>query len=357
MQQMGEQMSGSTVLVTGAAGRVGANMVRRLTEEGHAVVAMVLPGDPQAAKLGDLSPAVGVVEADLGDQDSVDRACEGITHVVHLAAQLVRGRTSVDRFYDVNAFGTLRLLEARRRNGVAPGRFVLASTDGTYRPGDPPSVPLAEDAPQEPADYYGTSKLLGEVILRNHAAQFDIPFSIVRFATVVSPEEAVETFRLGSVRSLLDRAELGRDSNIWQLFRDRSNLREILDAAAGDAPPSAPVQIVGPSGVPWSLHMVDVRDAVDGVYRALTQAGAVGRAFNIAGPRPTTFEEGATVLAEAFEMPPIEVEMPFDWRLEMTTDAAREAIGFEPRFDYRAMVVAARGGDRGGADAFIPARI
>lgn len=345
-----------TVLVTGAAGRVGANMVKRLVTDGHEVVAMVMHGDPQAAKLSGLP--VRIVEADLGDQAAIDAACRGVTHVVHLAAQLVRGATPVDRFYDVNALGTLRLLEGMVRHGAGLERFVLISTDGTYRPGDPPAVPLSEDAPQEPAEYYGTSKLLGEVILRNHAAQYDIPYSIVRFATVVDPVEAANMFRLGTMRSLLGRAELGRDTNIWQLFDGHPDLVPILDAAAGDAGEDVAVSLVGPTGTPWSLHMVDVRDAVEGVYRALTEpAGASGRAFNIAAAEPTSYEDGASIISELFGVPKLRVEMPMDWRLELTVDAARDALGYTSRHDYRAMVEVAKAALGGEAGVFIPARI
>jgi UDP-glucose 4-epimerase len=324
-------------------------MVRRLVAEGHEVSAMVMPGDPQAAKLADLAPA-RIVEADLGDQAAVDAACSGATHVVHLAAQLVRGDTSVERFYDVNALGTLRLLEGMLRHGAGVERFVLISTDGTYRPGDPPAVPLTEDAPQEPAEYYGTSKLLGEVILRNHAAQYEIPFSIVRFATVVSPEEAADVFRLRHVRRLLARAHMERDTNIWQLFRGRPDPVPILEAAVGDAPDDTAVALAGPTGAPWSLHMVDVRDAVEGVYRALTEVGALGRAFNIAAAEPTSHDDGASIVSEVFGVPLLRVPMPMDWRLEVTIDRARQALGYAPRHDYRSMVEAA------GA-AVIPARI
>jgi nucleoside-diphosphate-sugar epimerase len=327
-----------TVLVTGASGRVGANLVKRLAASGMDITAMVMPDDPQAHKLAGLG-SVRIAEADLGDQAAIDAACDGVTHVAHLAAQLVRGATPVDRFYDVNALGTLRLLEGALRRGAGIERFVLVSTDGTYRPGDPPAVPLTEDAPQEPAEYYGTSKLLGEVILRNHAAQYDIPFSIVRFATVVSPEEASRLFRLRTWRELLSRARLGRDTNIWQLFRGRPNLSQALEGAAGGASDDWAVALVGPGGDPWSLHLVDVRDAIDGVFLALTEpAGASGRAFNIAAAQPTSADEGAAVIADVFGVDRLQVEMPMTWRLELSIEAARDALGYRPRHEFRSMV-------------------
>jgi dTDP-L-rhamnose 4-epimerase len=338
------------VLVTGASGRVGANLVRRLLAAGVGVRAMVIPGDPQAAKLTSLSD-VDIVAADLTDQAAIDAACCGVTHVVHLAAQLVRGDTPVDRYFDINAFGTLRLLEGVVRAGGVE-RFLLASTDGTYRPGDPPTVPLSEDTPQEPADYYGTAKLLGEVILRNHAAQYDIPFAMTRFATVLSPDEAAGVFTLSNLRALLGRASLGRDSNIWQLFRGRPDLAGILDRAAGDAADDTATALVGPDGAPWTMHLLDVRDAVEGLYLALTEPGALGRAFNIAAAAPTSHVDGAAVVAELTGVPSLTVELPVTWRLEMSVDAAREALGYRPRYDFRGMVTSALAGEE-----FVPARV
>lgn len=343
------------VLVTGASGRVGANMVRRLIDSGADVKAMVMPGDPQAAKLATF-PQVEIAEADLGDQAAINAACTDVTHVVHLAAQLVRGDTPVDKFYDINAFGTLRLLEGVVHSGATIERFVLASSDGTYRPGDPPAVPLTEDVPQEPADYYGTAKLLGEIILRNHAAQFDIPFSMVRFATVVSPEEAANIFRLSFWRVVLGWQELGKDCHLWPLFEGKPNLLKILDAAAGDAAENTAVGLVGPGGMPWTLGMVDVRDAVEGVYRALTEPGALGGAFNIAAAEPTSHDEGAAVVAEMFGVPKLMVEMPMTFRLELAIDAARERLGFQPRHDYRSMIKTAIASAASQDPGFIPAQ-
>ncbi|KAA9164953.1 NAD(P)-dependent oxidoreductase [Amycolatopsis acidicola] len=325
------------VLVTGASGRVGANMVRRLTAAGAEVRAMIPPGDPQAPKLAAF-PQVQVVEADLGDQAAINVACKGVTHIVHLAAQLMRGDTPVDRFYDINAFGTLRLLEGAVQCGNRLERFVLTSSDGTYRPGAPPAVPLTEDVPQLPGDYYGTGKLIGEIVLRNHAVQYDIPFSIVRFATVVSPEEAAKIFRVDFWRTMLGWHRLGKDCHLWPLFDGHPELAPMYEAAVADAAPDTAVGLAGPGGEPWTLSLVDVRDAVDGVYRALTEPGALGRAFNIAAAEPTPHDEGAAVIADLFEVPKLMVELPIRHQLELSIDNANRHLGFRPRHDYRDMV-------------------
>jgi UDP-glucose 4-epimerase len=339
------------VLVTGASGRVGANMVRRLIAAGADVRAMVLPGDPQAGKLAAF-PQVQIVEADLSDQAAINVACKDVTHVVHLAAQLMRGNTPVDKFYDINAFGTLRLLEGVVQAGATIERFVLASSDGTYRPGAPPAVPLTEQVEQQPADYYGTAKLLGEVILRNHAAQFDLPFSIVRFATVVSPEESANIFRTGFWRTMLHWQELGKDCHLWPLFDGRPNLLGIYEAAVGGVSPDTAVGLIGPDKMPWTLSMVDVRDAVEGVYQALTEPAALGNAFNIAAAEPTSHEEGASVIADVYGVPKLLVEMPMTFRLEISIDAARASLGYRPRYDYRSMVETAKATT---ANDFVPA--
>jgi UDP-glucose 4-epimerase len=338
------------VLVTGATGRVGANMVKRLVANGAEVRAMAFDGDPQLAKLETI-PQAEVAIADLADQRSLDTACKGVTHVVHLAAQLVRGRTPVDKFYDVNAIGTLRLLEAARKNDRFE-RFVLASTDGTYRPGAPPRVPLDEDTVQQPGDYYGTAKLLGEVILKNHSVQFDLPFSIVRFATVVSPEESRGYFTLDHTLALLARAGLGKDTNIWPLFVGQPDMARLLRESSDGMPGDCAVALVGPGGEPWSIHMVDVRDAVEGVYSALTNPAALGEAFNIAAGEPTSYVDGSRAIAAKLHVPRITVEMPVTWRLELSISKAQKALGYQPKYlfaetldshlDFSADVIPAR---------------
>lgn len=328
------------VLVTGATGRVGANVVKKLASSGFDVKAMVTPSSAHAAKLESLAN-LEIVETDLRDQTGVSFACRDVTHVVHLAAKMVVGNIPIDDFYDVNTLSTVRLLEGAFREGPGLERFVLASTDSIYRPGDPPAVPLTEDVAQEPSDYYGTSKLLGEIILRNRAAQFDIPFSIVRFGTVLSPEEADNIYRLGFLRGWLrTQQEQGRNSTLWPLFDGQPNLVDVFDAQVGDAPDETAVSLVGPEG-PWTLSVVDVRDAAQGTCQALTEPDAVGRAFNIAAAEPTSSADGAAAVSDIFSVPKHTVQLPMTWRLEISIEAARKHLGYQPKYDYRSTLLAA----------------
>ncbi|PWV74754.1 Nucleoside-diphosphate-sugar epimerase [Prauserella marina] len=342
------------ILITGATGRVGANLVHRLAGSGAHVRAMVQPGDPNSSKLAEFRD-VEITEADLLDQDAINAACRDVTHVVHLAAQLVRGTTPVDRFYDINAFGTLRLLEGVLNHGASIQRFVLASSDGTYCPGAPPSVPLTEESKQEPADYYGTGKLLGEVILRNHGVQFDLPWSIVRFATVVSPEEAPRMFRLGFWKAIFEWEKLGKDTHLWPLFKRHQGLLDLLAEQTRGLDDEVAVALVGPGDEPWSLSMVDVRDAVEGVYLSLTSPSAVGKAFNIAAAQPTSHIEGAREISDFFRVENKIVPMPFAHRIEMSITAAQTDLQFAPRHDFRSMLRSSTGKTVSQRDVFVPA--
>lgn len=343
------------VLLTGATGRVGTNLLKRLIASNIEVRALVMPGDPHAKKLLAF-PEAEIMEGDLCQQAFVDTACQGVTHIVHLAAQMVLRNTPVDKFYDVNALSTLRLLEGTMNSGTTLERFVLASTDSVYRPGNPGALPLIEELETVPADYYGLSKLVGEIILRNRAQQFDLPFTILRFGTVLSPEEADNLFRLGFLRGWLrTQQSLGRRATLWPLFEGQPDLASLLDTAVGTAPANSAVGLLGPDGTPWTISMVDVRDVVQAACLALTQLGAVRRTFNIAAAQPVDYPTGAAIVSEVFDVPKHIVTMPFTWRLPISIEAARKHLGYSPKYDYRGTLQAAIASSVEEDDEFIPA--
>jgi UDP-glucose-4-epimerase GalE len=80
-------------------------------------------------------------------------------------------------YYRTNVGGTLTLLDACRGMGVE--RFVFSSTCATY--GVPQRVPIDEDTPQAPINPYGRTKLMTELMLRDHASAFGLSVVALRY--------------------------------------------------------------------------------------------------------------------------------------------------------------------------------
>jgi UDP-glucose 4-epimerase len=147
------------ILVTGAAGYIGAVVTERLIEHGHQVVALdnLRHGHREA-----VHPAARFVQGDLLDRDwlhaELRRAKVGA--VVHLAAEALIDVSIRDPglFFRVNVTGGLNLLDAMVAAGV--GRIIFSSTAAVY--GEPESLPIREDAPLRPVNAYGESKLAFE---------------------------------------------------------------------------------------------------------------------------------------------------------------------------------------------------
>jgi NADH dehydrogenase len=97
----------TTILITGAAGEIGSRMVRWFCEQGHAVRALVLPGDPLVARLADEAQ---VHEGDVTRPETLPAAFAGVDVVYHLAAVLLG--ESAELFRAVNVEGTRNVVAA-----------------------------------------------------------------------------------------------------------------------------------------------------------------------------------------------------------------------------------------------------
>jgi 3beta-hydroxysteroid-4beta-carboxylate 3-dehydrogenase (decarboxylating) len=105
------------ILVTGASGHLGANLVRRLLWEGEDVRVLVRPG-PDNRGVEVLGKQLEVIEGDLRDVASLERATRGVQRAYHCAAQVVTVAGREQEIFDCNVLGTRNLLRAARESGV-----------------------------------------------------------------------------------------------------------------------------------------------------------------------------------------------------------------------------------------------
>ncbi len=147
------------VLVTGGAGFIGSHSVEALLAAGAQVVVL---DDFSAGKRENLPghPGLEVRTGDIRNAADVMGALVGVTHVLHLAAQ-VSVRASVENPVDSatrNVGGFLTVADAARRAGVR--RVVYASSAAVY--GVPERLPLDENAPCAPISPYGLEKYIDD---------------------------------------------------------------------------------------------------------------------------------------------------------------------------------------------------
>lgn len=170
-------------LVTGGQGFIGGHLVRALLERGDEVVVLDLPDAPgRALELHGVTGDVNLIEGDVADRATVDRATNGATSVFHLSAQTLVGPAAEDPVgtFRSNVEGTWTVLEAAREAGV--GAVVVASSDKAYGPSD--SLPYREGDELRPAAPYEGSKAAADVISRSYWKSWGLPVGVTRLANV-----------------------------------------------------------------------------------------------------------------------------------------------------------------------------
>lgn len=220
-------MSKYSVLVTGAAGFIGAHVAARLAQQGWRVAGCDIFNsyyDPalKRARVQALLTPLGVPcdTLDIGDLAAL-RDCMArhqVTHVIHLAAQAgVRHSLHEPASYlHSNLLGFGNVLQACQRQGVA--HLLYASSSSVY--GERTEAPFREsDRCDRPASLYAATKMANELMAHSQAATLGLPCTGLRLFTVYGPwgrpDMACMSFaqkmRRGQPITLYDGGTLWRD--------------------------------------------------------------------------------------------------------------------------------------------------
>ena len=172
--------SDRVILITGGAGYIGSHAVKALEERGFQTIVLdsLVYGHRD---LIETNLKAKLVAGDINDRAFLDRlfSTTKIDAVMHFAAFAYVGESVTDpaKYYRNNVVGTLTLLDAMREHGVT--NFVFSSTCATY--GNPQSIPITEDHPQNPINPYGAGKLAIERVLKDYDPAYGLKSVIFRY--------------------------------------------------------------------------------------------------------------------------------------------------------------------------------
>lgn len=195
------------VLVTGAAGFIGANFVRHTLATKKDFLVTALDAFTYAGKRDSLPVESGnfeIVEANIVDSEVVDRLVSNSDVVVHFAAESHNDNSLDDPwpFVWTNLVGTFTLLEAVRRHGT---RYHHVSTDEVYgdlKLDDP--LRFTETTPYNPSSPYSSTKAGSDLLVRAWFRSFGVPVTISNCSNNYGPYQHVEKFIPRQVTNLID---------------------------------------------------------------------------------------------------------------------------------------------------------
>lgn len=183
------------ILVTGGAGFIGSNFVRRMMAKDPALEVVVLDKLTYAGNLENLeevanNPRYSFVRGDICNDRDVRSAMKGCDAVLNFAAETHVDRSIGDpgHFVLTDVYGTYILLEAAKDLGVS--RFLQISTDEVY--GERLESPAEEDAPLMPRNPYAASKAGGDRLAFSYWATYGLPVVITRCSNNYGPHQYPE---------------------------------------------------------------------------------------------------------------------------------------------------------------------
>ena len=174
------------MLVIGGAGFIGSHTVELLLSEGYHVRVLDNLSTGKRDNLPASHERLDFILGDMTDRTLLHSACEGVTHILHLAAQVSVIRSQEDPVFSCqqNILAYVGVLEEARKHQA---RFVYASSAAVY--GNPTKLPLNEDEPALPISPYGMEKYTNELYADLYGRMHQLSHLGLRYFNVYGPRQ------------------------------------------------------------------------------------------------------------------------------------------------------------------------
>jgi len=218
-------------LVTGGAGFIGCNLARYVLEQGHDAVVLDDFSLGKHQNLADILDRITLIEGDIRDRATVDRAVEGCAAIFHEAALPSVPRSVADPVssHDVNVNGTITLLESARAAGVK--RLIFAASSSAY--GEQPESPKRETMVPSPISPYASGKVACESYMRGYAAVYGMETLSLRYFNVFGPYQDPEGAYAAVIPAWVSRLLRGESPIVYgdgTQSRDFCYIRNVCEA-------------------------------------------------------------------------------------------------------------------------------
>ncbi len=291
-----------SVLVTGANGLIGYEIVKRLAAAGRLVIAV----DRSVSDVASLTENAFALE--IGDQHKLHELAarfniDAIVHCGGVSGPML-GRDNPAALFNVNIGGTIDVAEVARQRTVLGHscRLLFCSSLTVY--GNQPEDNITESHPLLTRQAYASSKVAGEAVVLSYAEEHDVDAIVLRIAGVYGPRRRTSCV----LRLMIANALQHRSTHL-------------------------------PYGNGFPRQWVYVDDVVSGMLLALDVQQSSTRVFNLSAGENPTIDEAADIIRAVIPSAAITLDPgadPEDITLGLLSiDAARRELGYVPSVTLR----------------------
>ena len=322
-------LKGKTILITGAAGFIGSNLVKELfnTVDDIKIIGIdnmndyydVSIKEYRLEKINKLNKNFIFIKGDISDKDTIDNLFNEYKPrvVVHLAAQAgVRySITNPDAYIKSNLIGFYNILEACRHNEVE--HLVYASSSSVY--GSNKKVPYStDDKVDNPVSLYAATKKSNELMAHAYSKLYNIPSTGLRFFTVYGPAGRPDMAYFGFTNKLL-KGETIEIFNYGNCKRDFTYIDDIVEGVKR-VMQGAPDKRLGEDGLPippYAIYNIgnqnpeNLLDFVNILQQELIDAGVLPKDYDFEAHKKLVPMQAGDVPITYADTTPLEKDFGF----------------------------------------------